>query len=274
MTESFLDIVERSPGGRENAGDQHGGAAGSDGSGMPTGGPGNFMFATGIECSNPTIDHGRTRRDQLLECGHYDRWRDDLRLTSELGLKVLRYGLPIHRVWLGESKFDWEFADLAMAEIKRLGITPILDLCHFGLPDWVGNFQNPDFPLLFRGYCDAVAQRYPWVRYYTPVNEIYVTAKLSAKDGIWNEQAKDDRSFVNRPQAPASPPASSATRRSRRGGPTASSSSRKVPSISTNARRRRRAQHNLPICRDLSRSTCSTPTHSMLTSHIGCSTTA
>ena len=197
MTQSFLDIVERSPDGGDYAGDEHGGAAGTDGSGAPTGAAGNFMFATGIECSNPTIDHGRTRRDQLLECGHYDRWRDDLRLTHELGLKVLRYGLPIHRVWLGPGKFDWEFADLAMAEIKRLGIVPILDLCHFGLPDWLGNFQNPEFPLHFRDYCDAVAARYPWVRYYTPVNEIYVTARLSAKDGLWNEQAKDDRSFVN-----------------------------------------------------------------------------
>jgi beta-glucosidase len=26
---------------------------------------------------------------------------------------------------------------------------PIVDLCHFGVPDWIGNFQNPDFPELF-----------------------------------------------------------------------------------------------------------------------------
>ena len=61
------------------AGDEHGGARGHDGSGLPTGAPGNFMFATGIECSYPTIDNGRTRRDLLAECGHYDRWREDLR---------------------------------------------------------------------------------------------------------------------------------------------------------------------------------------------------
>ncbi len=194
---SFLDRIERDVGPDGYAGDEHGGARGSDGSGLPILAPGNFMFATGIECSNPTIDQGRIRRDQLLECGHYDRWRDDLRLTAELGLKVLRYGLPIHRVWLAEGKYDWEFADQAMAEIQRLELIPILDLCHFGLPDWVGNFQNPDFPILFRGYCDAVAERYPWVRAYTPVNEIYVNARLSAKEGLWNEQAKDDRSFVN-----------------------------------------------------------------------------
>ena len=196
MSQDFLSIVRRKYGDGGYAGDEHGGAAGSDGTGLPTGAPGNFMFATGIECSNPTIHNGRTRRDQLEECGHYERWRDDLRLTCDLGLKVLRYGLPIHRVFLGPSKYDWEFADLVMAELRRLKLTPILDLLHFGVPDWLGNFQNPELPVYFADYCSAVAQRYPWVRYYTPVNEIYVSARMSAKDGLWNEQLKDDRAFV------------------------------------------------------------------------------
>ena len=196
MSQDFLSIVRRKYGDGGYAGDEHGGAAGSDGTGLPTGAPGNFMFATGIECSNPTIHNGRTRRDQLEECGHYERWRDDLRLTCDLGLKVLRYGLPIHRVFLGPGKYDWEFADLVMAELRRLKLTPILDLLHFGVPDWLGNFQNPELPVYFADYCSAVAQRYPWVRYYTPVNEIYVSARMSAKDGLWNEQLKDDRAFV------------------------------------------------------------------------------
>jgi beta-glucosidase/6-phospho-beta-glucosidase/beta-galactosidase len=193
---SFLDSVHARFGDGGYAGDEHGGGAGHDGSGLPTGKPGNFMFATGVECSNPTIANGRIRRDQLEECGHYARWREDLALTCDLGLRVLRYGLPIHRVFLGPGKYDWEFADLVMAEMRRLEIVPILDLLHFGLPDWIGDFQNPDMPVLFAGYCDAVAERYPWVRYYTPVNEIYVTAKMSGKDGAWNEQLRSDLGFV------------------------------------------------------------------------------
>ena len=83
-----------------------------------------------------------------------------------------------------------------MAEIKRLKITPILDLLHFGVPDWIGDFQNPELPVLFAEYAEAVVRRYPWVRFWTPVNEIYVSAKMSAKEGIWNEQLKSDRAFV------------------------------------------------------------------------------
>ena len=191
----FLDIVQRKNGG-DYAGDEHGGGAGHDGSGPPTGAPGNFMFATGIECSNPTIKNGRVRRDQLEECGHYARFQEDLHLVRDLGLKVLRYGLPIHKVFIKPGRYDWSFADEVMGAMRALGITPILDLLHFGVPDWLGDFQNPELPVHFADYCGAVSERYPWVRYYTPVNEIYVTAKCSAMEGKWNEQLKSDHGFV------------------------------------------------------------------------------
>ena len=196
MAKSFLTLIKEKFGDGHYEGDQYGGAGGHDGSGLPTGAPGNFMFATGIECSYPTIQNGTIRRDLLAETDHYNRYKEDLGLVREMGLKVLRYNLPYYRIHKAPGKFDWEFADLAMAEIKRLGITPILDLMHFGVPDWVGNFQNPELPVHFAEYCGAVAQRYPWVRFYTPVNEIYVTARASAKDGIWNEQLRDDRAFI------------------------------------------------------------------------------
>lgn len=193
--ETFLDIIQRIHG-DGYAGDQYGGAQGESGRGLPTGKPHNFMFATGIECSYPTIEHGKVRRDQLEECDHYGRYKEDLALVHDMGLKVLRYGLPYYKMHLGSGRFDWDFADEAMAEIKRLEITPILDLLHFGVPDWIGNFQNPELPILFQEFAGAVAKRYPWVRYYTPINEMYVTARISAKDGLWNEQLKTDKAFV------------------------------------------------------------------------------
>jgi beta-glucosidase/6-phospho-beta-glucosidase/beta-galactosidase len=193
---SFLTEIKKKFGTGDYEGDQFGGARGHNGSGLPTGLPNNFMFATGIECSYPTIDHGKTRRDMLAECDHYNRYKEDLGLVKEMGLKVLRYGLPYYNIQTAPGKYDWEFSDLAMAEIQRLGITPILDLMHFGVPDWLGNFQNPELVVHFADYCEQVAKRYPWVRYYTPVNEIYVTARSSAKDGVWNEQLKSDQAFV------------------------------------------------------------------------------
>ncbi|HEY5722881.1 MAG TPA: family 1 glycosylhydrolase [Allosphingosinicella sp.] len=154
------------------------------------------MFATGIENSIPTINGGRTRVDQMESCHHYRRWRDDFELVEEMGIHFLRYGPPIHRTFLGPDRYDWEFADLTFAELERRDITPIVDLCHFGVPDWIGDFQNPDFPIQFARYAGEFAERYPWVQLYTPVNEMFICAIFSAKYGWWNEQGTTDRTFV------------------------------------------------------------------------------
>jgi beta-glucosidase/6-phospho-beta-glucosidase/beta-galactosidase len=155
-----------------------------------------FIFATGIENSNPTIHNGKKRVDEMEKCGHYRYWRTDFDLVQELGLRVLRYGPPIHRTWLGPNRYDWEFADLAFHDLRRRNIATIVDLCHFGVPDWIGNFQNPDFPELFAGYADAFANRYPWLQLYTPINEMSVCALFSTLNGWWNEQERTDRAYV------------------------------------------------------------------------------
>lgn len=155
-----------------------------------------FMFATGIENSYPTIDNGRKRVDEMAKCRHYDLWRKDFDLVEEMGLRFLRYGPPIHTTWLGPDSYDWDFADQTFGELKRRNIVPIADLCHFGVPDWIGDFQNPDFARLFPSYARAFAERFPWVQLYTPVNEMFVCATFSGLYGWWNEQLTTDRGFV------------------------------------------------------------------------------
>jgi beta-glucosidase/6-phospho-beta-glucosidase/beta-galactosidase len=109
---------------------------------------------------------------------------------------MLRYGPPYHRISLGPNRYDWEFTDQVFTEMQSLGTVPIVDLLHFGLPDWLGDFQNPDFPQHFAAYAVAFAERYPWVKWYTPVNEIYLCARASTLLGFWNEAIKTDRAFV------------------------------------------------------------------------------
>jgi beta-glucosidase len=155
-----------------------------------------FMFATGIENSIPTIQNGRKRVDEMEKCDHYKRWLQDFDLVKELGIRFLRYGPPLHTTFKAAGKYDWEFADQTFAQLKKLGIIPIVDLCHFGVPDWIENFQNSDFPALFADYCAAFAHRFPWVQLYTPVNEMFVCATFSAAYGWWNEQLQSDRGFV------------------------------------------------------------------------------
>ena len=154
------------------------------------------MFATGIENSIPRIRNGRARVDQMESCGHYRLWKTDFDLVEEMGIHYLRYGPPLHTTYLGPDKYDWEFADVTFADLKRRDIVPIVDLCHFGVPDWIGDFQNPDFPDLFEVYARAFARRFPWVQLYTPVNEMFICALFSAKYGWWNEEGTSDKTFV------------------------------------------------------------------------------
>src|SRR4051812_12508357 len=104
------------------------------------------MFATGIENSYPTIGRDRVRIDQMQKCKHYDLWRKDFALVEEIGVSCLRYGPPIHRTWRGPGRYDWDFVDETYQDLKQRDIIVITDLCHFGVPDWIGDFQNPDFP--------------------------------------------------------------------------------------------------------------------------------
>ena len=154
-----------------------------------------FVAGTGIECSAPIIAGG-IRMDELAKTGHYEHVETDIRMVRELGVRYLRYGIPIHLANPAPGVFDWTFTDRAMTAMQDEGIEPIVDLLHFGLPDDVPGFGDTAFPDRFAGFVAAFADRFPWARYYTPVNEPLITALFSAKLGYWNERASDDRSFV------------------------------------------------------------------------------
>jgi beta-glucosidase/6-phospho-beta-glucosidase/beta-galactosidase len=158
-----------------------------------------FMFSTGIENSYPNIrlkDGTIKRVDEMEKCGHYKYWQTDFLLVKELGIEYLRYGPPLFSTHIAPGKYDWDFSDQVFNRLKELEICPIVDLCHFGVPDWIGNFQNPDFPFYFAEYAEAFAKRFPYLQLYTPINEIFIAAMFSAQYGWWNECLQSDEAFV------------------------------------------------------------------------------
>lgn len=158
-----------------------------------------FMFSTGIENSYPNIklpDGTCKRVDEMEKCGHYKYWQTDFLLVKELGIEYLRYGPPLFSTHTGPGQYDWAFSDRVFNRLRELEICPIVDLCHFGVPDWLGNFQNPDFPYYFAEYAEAFAKRFPDLQLYTPINEIFIAAMFSAQYGWWNECLASDEAFV------------------------------------------------------------------------------
>jgi beta-glucosidase/6-phospho-beta-glucosidase/beta-galactosidase len=154
-----------------------------------------FVVASGIECSAPVVAGG-VRQDELRKTGHWDRYEEDLALVSAWGIRYLRYGVPYHVVDRDPAALDWAWTDRALDGVRAAGIEPIIDLLHFGIPDDLTGIGDPRLVDRFVAYVTAFAERYPWVRWYTVVNEPLVTATLSAHVGWWNERAQDDRAFV------------------------------------------------------------------------------
>jgi beta-glucosidase len=154
-----------------------------------------FVVATGIECSAPVV-HPGVRRDQLLLTGHWDRVEEDLDLVARFGIRYLRYGIPFHVVAAVPGTHDWAWTDRAMGALRDRRIEPIADLLHFGLPSDLTGFGDPALPARFAAYVEAFVERYPWVRWYTPVNEPFITAWYSARKGFWNERQSTDEAFV------------------------------------------------------------------------------
>jgi dTDP-4-dehydrorhamnose reductase len=76
------------------------------------------------------------------------------------------------------------------------GITPIVGLVHHGSGPKYTSLTDPDFPVQLAAFAALVAGRYPWVEYYTPVNEPLTTARFSGLYGLWYPHGRDDRTFV------------------------------------------------------------------------------
>ena len=162
--------------------------------------PDAFWWATGIEdtfITEPWHLTGRTL-DEYELTGHYDRWAEDLGLVAELGVSAARYGVPWHRIQPAPDRWDWDFADRTIGRLLDLGVEPIVDLVHYGLPRWIdGAFANPAYPELVAEYAGRVAERFRGrVFWYTPLNEPRITAWYCGKLGWWPPFRRGWRGFV------------------------------------------------------------------------------
>lgn len=147
----------------------------------------------GIECSVVRI--GSAFRNQVVETGH-DVRLNDLSLIADLGIRTVRY--PV--IWETISPHcphlgDWAWHDARISRMRQLSLEPIVGLVHHG--------SGPDYARLLGGnfaeglalHAASVAERYPWVTWYTPVNEPLTTARFSALYGLWQPHLRDESAF-------------------------------------------------------------------------------
>ena len=156
-------------------------------------------MACGEEGSDPLVVHdGRTVRvDEYAASGHLERLDGDLADVAGLGVRVWRYGMPWRLAEPEPGVYDWTLWDRALPACERHGLTPVVDLCHFGLPDHYPGFCDPAWVEGFGRYVDAFLARYRTPMWFTPVNEPGITALFSARFGMWNDRrATEDDYFT------------------------------------------------------------------------------
>lgn len=148
----------------------------------------------GAEC---TINRtGSAWRDQSVETGHRDRPQDYDRI-ADLGMAAVRF--PI--LWEAVAperpdRLDFGWTDDRLERLRQKGAGVIGGLVHHGSGPHYTSLIDPDFPKKLAEYAARVAERYPWIEWWTPVNEPLTTARFSALYGHWYPHARDWRSFA------------------------------------------------------------------------------
>lgn len=145
----------------------------------------------GVECSVVRIDG--TVHDQLKMNGHENRI-EDLNLFADLGIKKLRYPL-LWEKYESQKELFFPLHDERLLRLQNLEITPIAGLLHHGSGPYDMDMLNPEFPEKLADYAQIIAEHYPWIEFYTPVNEPLTTARFSGLYGIWHPHKKDDYLF-------------------------------------------------------------------------------
>jgi dTDP-4-dehydrorhamnose reductase len=148
----------------------------------------------GVECTVNRV--GDVYFDQLERSGHAARL-SDLDVFAGLGIRAIRYPVLWERVAPdGPSLADWSWADERLQRLRELDVRVIAGLTHHGSGPRHTSLVDPSFATGLAEYARAVAERYPWIEAYTPVNEPLTTARFSGLYGLWYPHGRDDATFA------------------------------------------------------------------------------
>ena len=123
---------------------------------------------------------GYVRRNETCHtaCDHYHRWREDVEIMKEIGLKAYRFSVSWSRIIpdpgvINEKGLKF-YSDLIDALIEA-GIEPMITLYHFDLPLWAhekGGWTTPEIIDDFLFYTETVVKAFSdRVRYWFTFNE-------------------------------------------------------------------------------------------------------
>jgi dTDP-4-dehydrorhamnose reductase len=148
----------------------------------------------GLECTVARV--GDDYRDQSLETGYHDRI-EDLDRIAELGIRTLRHPVLWEKISPeSPDQTDFSWHDTRLKRLRELGIRAIAGLCHHGSGPRYTHMLDPAWPELLARHAANVAERYPHLDLYTPVNEPLTTARFSGLYGHWYPHGTSYEAFL------------------------------------------------------------------------------
>ena len=135
--------------------------------------------------------------DFKVAADHYHRYKEDIKLFKELGLKAYRFSIAWTRVMpygnLNEEGI--EFYDNLINELLENGIEPIPTVFHFDLPNSLhkkGGWKNRETIDAFVSYCEILFERFgDRVKYWQTINEqnmlVFASRVLDASQTTWKD---------------------------------------------------------------------------------------
>ncbi|UZK64807.1 sugar nucleotide-binding protein [Sphingomonas sp. M1-B02] len=147
----------------------------------------------GIECTVNRVGDGW--QDQSRLTGHQNRL-SDIDLLADLGLEAIRYPVLWERTAPDRPDAqDWSWIDPRLARLRARGLRMIAGLIHHGSGPAYTDLLDPGFAPGLARHAQAVAERFPWIEDWTPVNEPVTTARFSALYGLWHPHRRDEGAF-------------------------------------------------------------------------------
>ena len=129
----------------------------------------------------------------------YHRYKEDIQLFKELGLKCLRTSISWSRIYPTGTEEEpneagLQYYDDLFDELQANGIEPVITLSHFEMPyalyEEFGGFANKEVILLFVKFAKTVFQRYhDKVTYWMTFNEINNQADGQEPLHVWTNSA-------------------------------------------------------------------------------------
>ena len=80
-------------------------------------------------------------------------------------------------------------------KLQQLKVEPIAGLVHHGSGPIYASFFDGTFEEGLARLCAEVAEQFPWIEYYTPVNEPLTTARFCGLYGHWYPHGNTDKEF-------------------------------------------------------------------------------